>query len=85
MTRRTVVKQYMRATEHEIRAGHVQGFIKRRYNSGEKWFNSLLTEWGKMYCIAKPMSLPQAAPVSNDGMKSPLGTLTPYVQHANRK
>ena len=28
---------------------------------------------------------PYAAPQSREGTKSPLGTATPYVQHANRK
>ena len=32
-----------------------------------------------------PTSLPQAAPVSRHGMKSPLGTLNPYVHVANTK
>ena len=41
--------------------------------------------WGKRYMTAMPTSLPQAAPVSNEGMKTPLETLSPYVHTANKK
>lgn len=32
-----------------------------------------------------PHSLPQAAPISRDGMKTPADTARPYVQHARKK
>lgn len=32
-----------------------------------------------------PHSLPQAAPISRDGMKTPADTVRPYVQHARKK
>ena len=39
---------------------------------------------GSMSTTPMPTSLPQAAPVARDGMKTPLETLSPYV-HTLRK
>lgn len=44
-----------------------------------------LTASGNQEYRAIPNSLPQAAPVSKLGINKPLGTLSPYVQQANRK
>lgn len=39
----------------------------------------MLTKFGKNLSMLTPTSRPQAAPVSSDGMKMPLGTDRPYV------
>jgi hypothetical protein len=44
-----------------------------------------LTESGNTLASPIPTNRPQAAPVKREGMKSPLDTLSPYVQHDSRK
>lgn len=70
-------------------------FLKRNKNYSQLRINILYstkiifryqhTESGKTDSKPNPTSLPQAAPVSREGINKPADTLRPYVQIERRK
>ena len=47
--------------------------------------NTLTESEGLMAASSIPNSLPQAAPIRREGMKTPADTVSPYVQQARKK